>query len=54
MARPLETNDHANFPMAENAENTFTFVMYVEIVHVQCYRGWYVETGYTNTIFGKL
>ena len=29
------------------------FVMYAEIVHVQCYRGWYVETGYTNTIFGK-
>ena len=21
------------------------FVMYTEIVHVQCYRGWYVETG---------
>ena len=30
------------------------FVMYAEIVHVQCYRGWYVETGYTNTILGKL
>ena len=30
------------------------FVMYTEIVHVQCYRGWYVETGYTNTIFGIL
>ena len=30
------------------------FVMYAEIVHVQCFRGWYVETGYTNTIFGKL
>ena len=30
------------------------FVMYAEIVHVQCYRGWYVETGDTNTIFGKL
>ena len=28
--------------------------MYAEIVHVQCYRGWYVETGFTNTIFGKL
>ena len=24
------------------------FVMYAEIVHVQCYRGWYVETGYTR------
>ena len=21
---------------------------------MQCYRGWYVETSYTNTIFGKL
>ena len=30
------------------------FVLYAESVHVQCYRGWYVETGYVNTIFGKL
>ena len=30
------------------------FVMYAEIVHVQCYRGLYVEMGYTKTIFGKL
>ena len=21
---------------------------------MQCYRGWYVETGYVNTILGKL
>ena len=30
------------------------FVLYAEIVHVQCYRGWYVETGYVNTILEKL
>ena len=30
------------------------FVPYAEIVHVQCYRGWYVETGYVNTILRKL
>ena len=30
------------------------FVLYAEIVHVQCYRGWCVETGYVNTILGKL
>ena len=30
------------------------FVLYAGIVHVQCYRGWYVETGYVNTILGKL
>ena len=40
--------------MAEASVYMFMFVMYAEIVHVQCYRGWYVETGYTNTIFGKL
>ena len=40
--------------VAEASVYTFMFVMYTEIVHVQCYRGWYVETGYTNTIFGKL
>ena len=40
--------------VAEASVYTFMFVMYAEIVHVQCYRGWYVETGYTNTIFGKL
>ena len=30
------------------------FVLYAGIVHVQCYRGWYVETGYVNTILAKL
>ena len=40
--------------VAEALVYTFMYVMYAEIVHVQCYRGWYVETGYTNTIFGKL
>ena len=30
------------------------FVQYAGIVHVQCYRGWYVETGYVNTILGKV
>ena len=30
------------------------FVLYAGSVHVQCYRGWYVETGYVNTILGKL
>ena len=30
------------------------FVLYAGIVHEQCYRGWYVETGYVNTILGKL
>ena len=30
------------------------FVLYAGIVHVQCYRGWNVETGYVNTILGKL
>ena len=30
------------------------FVLYAGIVHVQCYRGLYVETGYVNTILGKL
>ena len=30
------------------------FVLYAESVQVQCYRGWYVETGYVNTILGKL
>ena len=32
----------------------FMFVLYAGIVHVQCYRGWYVETGYVNTILGKI
>ena len=40
--------------VAEASVYTFMFVMYAEIVHVQFYRGWYVETGYTNTIIGKL
>ena len=40
--------------VAEAPVYTFMFVMYAEIVHVQCYRGWYVEMGYTNTLFGKL
>ena len=30
------------------------FVLYAGIVHVQCYRGWYVETGYVKTILEKL
>ena len=30
------------------------FVLFTGIVHVQCYRGWYVETGNVNTILGKL
>ena len=30
------------------------FVLYAGIVHVQCYRGWYVETSYVNTILWKL
>ena len=30
------------------------FVLYAGIVHVQFYHGWYVETGYVNTILGKL
>ena len=30
------------------------FVLYAGIVHVQCYRGWYDETGYVNTILEKL
>ena len=30
------------------------FVLHAGIVHVQCYRGWCVETGYVNTILGKL
>ena len=30
------------------------FVLYVWIVHVQCHRCWNVETGYVNTILGKL
>ena len=30
------------------------FVLYAGSVHVQCYRGWYVETSYVNTILGKL
>ena len=30
------------------------FVLYAGSVQVQCYCGWYVETGYVNTILGKL
>ena len=30
------------------------FVLYAGSVHVQCYRGRYVETSYVNTILGKL
>ena len=40
--------------VAEALVYTFMFVIYAEIVNVQYYRGWYVETGFTNTIFGKL
>ena len=30
------------------------FVLNAGIVHVQSIRGWYVETGYVNTILEKL
>ena len=40
--------------LAEVSVYKLMFVMYAEIVHVQCYRGWYVETGYIITIFEKL
>ena len=30
------------------------FVLYAGIVHEQCYRGWYVKTGYVNTVLEKL
>ena len=39
--------------VADASVYTFMFVLYGESVHVQCYRGWYVETGYVNTILGK-
>ena len=39
--------------VAEASVYTIMFVMYAVIVHVQCYRGWYVETSYTYTIFEK-
>ena len=40
--------------VADASAYTFMFDLYAEIVHVQCYRGCYVETGYVNTILGKL
>ena len=40
--------------VADASVDTFIFVLYAEVVHMQCYRGWYVETGYVNTILGKL
>ena len=40
--------------LADASVYTFMFVLYAGIVHVQCYLGWYVETGYVNTILGKL
>ena len=40
--------------VADGSVYTFMFVLYAGIVHVKCYRGWYVETGYVNTILGKL
>ena len=40
--------------VADASVYTFIFVLYTGIVHVQCYRGWYIETGYVNTILGKL
>ena len=40
--------------LAEASVYTFKFVMYSEIVHEQCNRVLYVETGNTNMIFGKL
>ena len=60
MKKPVETllyvvvSSHKVSWVAEASLYTLLFVMYAEIVHVQCYRGWYVETGYTNTIFVKL
>ena len=30
------------------------FVLYAGIAHVQCYRGRYDDTGYVNTILGKI
>ena len=30
------------------------FVVNAGIIHVQCYRGWYVETSYVNIILRKL
>ena len=30
------------------------FVLYAGIVHVHSFRGWYVKTGYVNTILWKL
>ena len=40
--------------VADASVYTFMFVLYAGIVHVQCYRGWCVDTGYVNTILGKL
>ena len=40
--------------VADASVYTFMFVLYAGIVHVQCYRGWYVETDYVKTILGKL
>ena len=40
--------------VADASVYTFMFVLYAGIVHVQCYRGWCVETGYVNTMLGKL
>ena len=30
------------------------FVLFAGLVHVKCYRGWYLETGHVSTIHGKL
>ena len=40
--------------VADASVYTLMFVLYTGIVHVQCIRGWYVETGHVNTILGKL
>ena len=40
--------------VADASVYTFMFVLFAGIVQVQCYCGWYVETGYVNTILGKL
>ena len=39
--------------VADASVYTFMIVLYAGIVHVKCYRGWYVKTGYVNTILGK-
>ena len=40
--------------VADASVYTFMFVLFAGILHVQCYSCWNVETGYVNTILGKL